>query len=427
MKLGIAAVVLAACDESGGWSGAPEPTDAGVPIGPAITASLGPDGGELASEDGAFRLVVPAGALSAETELTLEPITNTAWGGLGDAWRLSPEVAFDAPVQLVFAYDDADLLGTTEDALGVATHDAEGYWRAFPDGAVDAEARTLTVETEDLAGPEPLAHGAEGAADFARHWRFRLEPVEATVKRGGRKQLALKACTYTENFGWPFFSEEDGLGPPQPYTHSADVTWKVTGAYEGTVSGDRSRGTYTAPRARAAAGSLNFVTAAFEIGTRRFVPKTTIHIDAEPRTWVGDSTLSTGIFTFVHDLAWTLDHVNGTEEWYVPSGRVRLTVTAEECTFAPLEHEVVPTDGLLVIDTAADPPTYAGYGTVGWTVHQTCDGHTVDLPTVASFFGKADGGVGPIGTIRLDGDLEIIEHSYDLGGGAKLSWRFIGE
>jgi hypothetical protein len=48
----------------------------GTPNGAAVTKTIGAAGGELASSDGRLTVQVPAGALSAETSLSIQPVTS---------------------------------------------------------------------------------------------------------------------------------------------------------------------------------------------------------------------------------------------------------------------------------------------------------------------------------------------------------------
>src|SRR5689334_1468389 len=93
--LGMAAL-LAACSEKSGY---PQPSRVGSPDGPARQLVVGPAGGSLASGDGVLTLTVPAGAVDADTDFTITPISNTAPGGQGSAYRVGPDaVVLLAPV-----------------------------------------------------------------------------------------------------------------------------------------------------------------------------------------------------------------------------------------------------------------------------------------------------------------------------------------
>jgi hypothetical protein len=98
----------------------------------------------LTSPDGRLDVSVPAGALAAPVQLTIEEITNTAPAGLGNAYRLGPAgLFFVAPVDLVFHAD----AGASVDALAIATQDGTGFWIRPPGLVRDPVGRTLATKT----------------------------------------------------------------------------------------------------------------------------------------------------------------------------------------------------------------------------------------------------------------------------------------
>lgn len=126
----------------------PIKTAKGVANGPAASKQIGSSGGELVSTDGKLKMTVPAGAVSATTEFSIQPITNTLFEDESRiAYRLLPEgTTFAKPVQLQFAYTPADTIHTTEDALTIAYQRNDGAWAVLPT-ALDKAAKKLTVET----------------------------------------------------------------------------------------------------------------------------------------------------------------------------------------------------------------------------------------------------------------------------------------
>ena len=128
----------------GGGNTGPGPTAQGTVTGPAITAHVTvSDGGVLRSADGLVEVDVPAGALSADTDLTLTPITNEAPLGFGGAVRLGPEgTQFSTPATLVF--HSAGFTGaTTPDLLLAAYQDPAGNWLKGGDATLDMAAGTV--------------------------------------------------------------------------------------------------------------------------------------------------------------------------------------------------------------------------------------------------------------------------------------------
>ncbi|HMA17104.1 MAG TPA: hypothetical protein VKS03_01565, partial [Thermoanaerobaculia bacterium] len=118
---------------------------ASLPVDIPSSASIGPAGGSIQSDDGRLTLKVPAGALATATALSIAPTTNTAPNALGSAYTLSPlGVAFSRDVQIVLDYSRAELANTGPGALGIATEE-NGAWFAILGGSVDTVGRKLIV------------------------------------------------------------------------------------------------------------------------------------------------------------------------------------------------------------------------------------------------------------------------------------------
>lgn len=160
-------------------------------------------GGTLSAPDGALTLIIAAGALASDTAIGIQPLTNTAHGRRGVAYRLTPDVqAFAQPIELKFTYTDQDLQGTAIEALGAAFQRADGMWQWAGDPTVDAPAKTLSVKSthcsdwSNVAGLRirPGSKPLEVKANLGLRVRFasrptkaiwRAWPTTATRARGG--------------------------------------------------------------------------------------------------------------------------------------------------------------------------------------------------------------------------------------------------
>ncbi|WP_157464089.1 hypothetical protein [Deinococcus pimensis] len=216
---------------------APTTFPVGTPTGDARHVTIGPEGGTLTSADGALTVTVPAGALDAPTDLSVQPITRTAPRAGGGAYRLGPEgVTFRQNVHLTFAYDP-----TFGGALSVASQDATGAWQAHLDTTQDRSARTVSVRTNHFS-------------DWTWAEAFKLDPQQTSVKVGQRVKLTLVTCV------GPTTDTDTLLAPLvtscAPYTLTPFTRdWSVNGtaggdATNGHVSKDEANvasGTYTAP------------------------------------------------------------------------------------------------------------------------------------------------------------------------------------
>jgi hypothetical protein len=216
----------------------------GSSMGTATEAKIAPSGGTLTA--GALTVTFPSGVFAAETTVTATPITSTAPAHRGQAFRLTPEgTTFSQPVTLTFSYADSDLAGTSPEALLVAFQHSSGVWAVPGDVTVDTTARTLSVKTTHFSDWTMVA-GAQ------------LRPPSASVKTKGTVMLRARRC-YTPasdptaelvqlRLGYDCdVPDEDPV--PLPVT---TTDWAVNGkaggsGSTGTVSGELSQGTFTAP------------------------------------------------------------------------------------------------------------------------------------------------------------------------------------
>jgi hypothetical protein len=212
----------------------PNPTEWGTPTGPAVTQSIGPEGGSLTSADGVLTVTIPGGAVATATEFTIEPITNQAHGGIGGAYRLTRPPNISAPFKLTFTYSDAELGNASPEGLGIAFQDDLGNWWGLLSSAVEQTSRAPReangreeLEISLLIGCGPLGTAREehiyqesivppdrelekagirmpvaSTTDYGpkleihltrvRFWRF--EPCAATLKTKEQLSLLVTAC-----------------------------------------------------------------------------------------------------------------------------------------------------------------------------------------------------------------------------------------
>jgi len=109
---------------------------------------IGPAGGTVSSSDGKLRVIVPAGALAAETELTISVVSSPPAGSLTPVYRLGPDgTAFAKQVTLELSYAGAD---AEEKLLRVANW-VEGGWLRLPLEKLDPAAKTVSGSTWHLS------------------------------------------------------------------------------------------------------------------------------------------------------------------------------------------------------------------------------------------------------------------------------------
>ncbi|HTE11114.1 MAG TPA: hypothetical protein VK645_09090 [Chitinophagaceae bacterium] len=126
--------------------GAVRPT--GTSLGTIITKEIGPAGGIIKTADDVVSISIPAGALSANTVIGIEPVTNTNLAGLGKAYRLTPHgQQFAKPVALKFSYQDEKDSIAMQEALGLSYQDEKGIWHFMGNHALDTTAKTVTYKS----------------------------------------------------------------------------------------------------------------------------------------------------------------------------------------------------------------------------------------------------------------------------------------
>lgn len=228
--LPLALLALAACGEGStagpgdGGDITPTPTAVGQPTGAAVTATIGAEGGALESADGKLRVEVPAGAVTAATTFSVQPIESKAWGALAGgigAYRLEPHgTTFAKPVRLTFHYGAADLAGTAPALLRLASQDDQGYWRIWRQATVDAAAHTIALDAPHFS-------------DWSLITGARLFADRSTVETGTTTALHVRDCRMAE--------PDDDLLVPLLYeckdagVYGAKATnWSVRGVEGGT-------------------------------------------------------------------------------------------------------------------------------------------------------------------------------------------------
>ena len=221
----------------------PAITAIGTPAGSPVTKTIGTGGGTLTSADGRLQLTIPANALTANTAISIQPVTNTAPGGIGLSYHLMPDgTKFSNPVTLTFHYTSADAGGTLPAFFYIAFQDSADAWEAdFKNRNVDTTAKTaqlsirhfsiwsLGAQLNMFASPGLLSEGEQSGVTIY------------LVKDQG-KLVQDASGDY----------ELSTLPPAVPIPNNAVSNWKVNGtpggnSTDGTIAGSGSAVTYTAP------------------------------------------------------------------------------------------------------------------------------------------------------------------------------------
>lgn len=188
-------------------------TDKGTPIGEISSSSIGVSGGTLESADGRLSVIIPAGALSSSTTITIQPITNEGPLGIGSGYRLQPEgITFAKPVTLEFNYDEQLLNTISEDFLWIVTQSSDQSWNAMLKSVVNTTAKTVTIET---------THFSDWA--LGRFIDLSLSPGSATLLKGTSVQLRVAGFVRDKAL-----SEEEELAPLIPITGDGEGLTPLT-------------------------------------------------------------------------------------------------------------------------------------------------------------------------------------------------------
>lgn len=125
-----------------------------------VRKTIGAAGGTVASSDSAVTMTIPAGAVSADIEITIDRVTAPATGAIGQVFEIGPTgTKFTQPVTLTFRYADADLGGNAPNKFAASTV-INGAWQAIASSVIDPAARTIAGTTTHLS-PYAIARLAE--------------------------------------------------------------------------------------------------------------------------------------------------------------------------------------------------------------------------------------------------------------------------
>ena len=251
----LALATLAGCGDSGGGPDGggggtvppPTRTPVGTTTGSPTSQNIGPAGGTLTAAGGAVSLTVPAGALAANTDISIQAVTPQAPGAIGSSWRLLPEgVQFSAPVTLTFRYDEEMMKGSAPEISWIAYQEGRGAWRYVDEITLEKGAGTLSVATTHFS-------------DWTLVQGLQLRPPHAEVEPGGSVELEVKNCMTAvegplyayECVTFDFGDEDDLPSLPSRYNPQGTVdvsSWAVNGdaggsGIYGLVFGAASPGT----------------------------------------------------------------------------------------------------------------------------------------------------------------------------------------
>jgi hypothetical protein len=215
-----------------------------LPASIPSSATIGPQGGSIRSDDGALTLEIPAGALGAPTPMSIAITSNDAPGALGSAYDVSPGgLALAKPALLSLRYGVAGLPVDGIDAVSLAVLGDTG-WGGLTGGRVDTTSRSLLVPLLNTTPSAALA-GTRTTQARAGSKPTHIAPLLAFgaldqywLPTGGKMQLSGKMILPPTDAGTEY--------TVVPITRSNTVAWSDPSL--GSISPKNSAtATYTAP------------------------------------------------------------------------------------------------------------------------------------------------------------------------------------
>ncbi len=372
----------------------PVPTGVGAAIGGGSSAVIGSAGGSVASPDGRLTLSVPSGALAASKTITVQPVTNLAWGGLGNAYSLGPEgTAFAKPATISFALAAGDTSSVSLEGLGIGFQDVDGYWQWVPGATRDSGANRISVSTSHLS-PWSLLTGVV------------LLPSEASVDVGQKLDLAISEC-----YPLPLapLAPDDPLAPLVPgvpcekiaFQKVPTTSWFVNqvgggNSTFGTVDGFMNIGHFTAP-AKAPNPSTVAVSAEFaryaNLRNVTVVSHVTIGGDLKGTFTLAVSTPLKMSYTVRGDATLKAFLSNADGIAYDMTGTVTISspisFSGLTCTCAESATKPIPADAVFSIQRRPALTQHWVMPGVSWNF--TCLPGGITLPVAAQYFLSAPG------------------------------------
>jgi hypothetical protein len=239
---------FSACKKDGGSSQHVEPavTPVGTNDGAAVLKAIGSSGGTVVSDDGVIELVIPSGALAANTDITIQPITNNAPNGRGKAYRCTPDgLQFAKDITVKFYYTEEDAAATKPEYMMMAFQDGEGKWQVIQGLTNNETTNTISASVNHFT-------------DFSAFDVLRIDPAALYLEPLEQGKYDVSAAAVTELNSILY------IGILLRYSPVWKVNGKTGGSIEtGAIAGnDDGSGTYTAP---GAAPTINPVTVSADL------------------------------------------------------------------------------------------------------------------------------------------------------------------
>lgn len=196
----------------------------GEPIGGSVEKSIGAGGGTLISDDGKLKVEIPAGALTSDVTISIEPITRTLVDGVGNAtipaYRIKPHgQQFLKPITISFDFSGEEAGHLQLSTARIAYQKEDGKWVGLNSTQTNSTTGTLSVKTTHFS-------------DWTVYETVFLEPTE-DISLEVKKSVTLKVMTVTLLSLLPDtpVTEENYLDEPSEIPASVD--WRIVNSSGG--------------------------------------------------------------------------------------------------------------------------------------------------------------------------------------------------
>lgn len=197
----------------------------GQPLENGVVKPIGTAGGTVTSADQSVTITVPPGALTANTNIGIQPITNTNLAAKGIAFRLTPHgQQFAKPVTVQYNYAALKDSFAFPLSAGLSFQDEAGVWQMPGNSIVDTTAKKVTYQTTHFS-------------DWALMERVSLRPVGSSLGEGEKLNIEAllynavpNPCNCLEDLLTPLTSAAPyPVGEPAPLPSGYIKSWKLIG------------------------------------------------------------------------------------------------------------------------------------------------------------------------------------------------------
>jgi len=127
-------------------------TSFGKPAGAVISSNIGQEGGTISSADGLAILTIPAGALSSNTTISIQPVTNMIGGGKGNTYNFEPSgLQFLKPALLTINLPDSEKKVAIYPQK-ITWQDSSGTWHRLKNSKYDSVHHSISVAISHFTG-----------------------------------------------------------------------------------------------------------------------------------------------------------------------------------------------------------------------------------------------------------------------------------